>query len=383
MSGDSLDTRAVHAGEPDPRPQGSVVQPIYQSATFEFAGGEGEELRYLRYGNAPDQRALEAKLADLEGAEAGLALASGMAAITTTLMALLSPGDHLIAQRGLYGGTHGLLARTLERFSVGVDFVNAARPEEWEARRRPRTRVFYVETISNPTMRVGELDRIAAFGREHGLTTVVDNTFATPVNFRPPEHGFDLSVHSATKYLNGHSDLVAGAVLGRGDRVAGVRELARTTGPALDPHAGFLLRRGLKTLALRVRRQNETAGRLARFLDGHPAVESVCYPGLESSNDHERARRLLDGFGGMLSFEPRGGAKTAGALLGRLRIPVVAPSLGGVETLVSRPAVTSHAGLSPERRLALGITDGMVRVSVGIEGAEDLLEDFGKALEGL
>lgn len=379
--GHHLDTRLIHAGEPMPRIEGAVSLPIFQSATFQYGGqADYHALRYIRLNNTPNHLALHQKLAALENAEAALVTASGMAAITTTLLTLLSSGDHLLAQDCLYGGTHDFVTRALPAFGMEYDFIDPDDPASWEAKLRPRTRAIYVETLSNPLLQMADLENVVAFARAHGLVSIVDNTFASPVNFRPPEHGFDLSLHSGTKYLNGHNDLVAGAVIGRGGLVEQIKRGLDLLGGSLDPHAAFLLHRGVKTLAVRVRYQNQSALQIARTLEAHPAVARVHYPGLESHPRHARARMLLDGFGGMLSFELKGGLEAAERLLGRLTLPISAPGLGGVETLITRPATTSHAGMAPADRLRLGITDGLVRLSVGIEGTEDLISDFDRAL---
>lgn len=377
-----IDTLAVHAGERRPGPDGSLVFPVYQGTVYTVPPGtDYHALKYLRLSTTPSQVYLHGKLAALEGAPAGLATSSGMAAITTTLHTLLREGDHLLAGDCLYGGTHDFLTEDAPRLGWGVTFVDPHRPETWEAARTPRTRVFLVETITNPLMRVGRLREIAEFARAHGITAVIDNTFATPVNFHPLAAGFDLSVHSATKYLNGHSDLVAGCVLGSEELVDRVHRTLNHYGGSLDPHAGFLLARGLKTLAVRVRAQNATAQALAESLQAHPKVAAVNYPGLPDHPDHPYAATLLSGFGGMLSLRPAGGVPAAEALLDALRIPYPAPSLGGVETLVTRPALTSHAGMAPEERARLGITDDLVRVSCGVEDTQDLVADFARALD--
>jgi cystathionine beta-lyase/cystathionine gamma-synthase len=312
-----------------------------------------------------------------------LVAASGMAAITTVFHSLLSSGDHVIFQNCLYGGTYDYARREFERHGLSCDFVDGERPDTWEDVRRPETRMIYVEAITNPLIQVADLEAVVAFAREHGLISVIDNTFASPINFRPAERGFDLSVHSGTKYLNGHSDIVCGAVLGKADLVARVKKMLNLMGGSLDAHACFLLHRGLKTLAVRVRQQNTNAMALARTLEAHPAVARVNYPGLPSHSGHERAARLFDGFGGMLSFELAGGARAAKRFEDALTIPIVAPSLGGVETLTTRPAVTSHAGLTKGERLEVGVSDGLVRISVGIEGTGDLVADFESALAAL
>ena len=376
-----IETQLVHAGEPLPRIAGAVEMPIFQSATYESQGEASyHDLRYLRTNNTPSQIALHEKIAVLERAEAALVSASGMAAISTTLLAVLSSGDHLLAQSCLYGGTHDLITGELPKLGISADFIDAQRPDSWEARLRPTTRAIYVETMTNPLLEVGDLEGVARFARAHGLVSIIDNTLATPINFRPLEVGFDLAVHSATKYLNGHSDIVAGAVAGTAATIERIRHRANHLGGCLDPHAAFLLKRGLKTLALRVRYQNDSTLEIAQFLEAHPAVARVNYAGLESHPQHARARRLFAGFGGLLSFELEGPARRAEEFAQRVRIPTVAPSLGGVHTLLTRPASTSHAGLSRADRERLGISEGLLRLSVGIEATEDLLEDFRQAL---
>ena len=381
-NGESMDTVAVHGGEPRPGPDGSVVFPIYQGTVYETEPGAGyHDLKYIRLNSTPSQQYLHGKLAALEGAEAAVATSSGMAAVTSILLSLMRAGDHLIASECLYGGTHDFLTGHAADLGWTCSFVDAGRPGTWEAARTDRTRVFLVETITNPLMRVGLLDRVAAFGRREGIVTVIDSTFASPVNFRPLQAGFDLVFHSATKYLGGHSDLVAGAVMGGKDLVERVRKTVNLFGGSLDPHAGFLLARGIKTLSLRVRAQNANALALARFLEDHPAVAAVHYPGLASHPDHAHAAELLSGFGGMLSLRLHGGEQAAQALADAVTLAYSAVSLGGVETLVTRPAVTSHAGMSPQDRDSLGITADLIRVSTGIEGTQDLVGDFAQALE--
>lgn len=377
-----IDTLAVHAGERRPGPDGSLVFPIYQGTVYTVEPGtDYHSLKYLRLSTAPSQVYLHDKLAALEGAPAALATASGMAAISTVLHTLLRAGDHLLASDCLYGGSHDFLTSHADELGWRFTFVDPQQPQTWEAARTPATKVFLVETITNPLMRVGRLSEMVAFARAAGITTVIDNTFATPVNFRPLAAGFDLSVHSATKYLNGHSDLVAGCVMGSEELVGRVHRTLNHYGGSLDPHAGYLLARGLKTLALRVRAQNATATALAHSLAAHPKVAAVNYPGLPDHPDHARATELLAGFGGMLSFRPAGGVPAAETVLEALRLAYVAPSLGGVETLTTRPALTSHAGMSPQARAQVGITDDLVRVSCGIEDPDDLVADFAQALD--
>jgi cystathionine beta-lyase/cystathionine gamma-synthase len=376
-----IETQLVHAGEPLPRIGGAVEMPIFQSATFESAGERSyHDLRYLRTNNTPSQLALHEKIATLENAQAALVSASGMAAISTTLLGVLAAGDHLLAQSCLYGGTHDLITGDLPKLGITCDFIDADRRDSWSALLRPNTRAIYVEAMTNPLLEVGDLEGVVEFARTHKLLSIIDSTLATPVNFRPLDVGFDLALHSATKYLNGHSDIVAGAVAGAAATIERIRHKANHLGGCLDPHAAFLLKRGLKTLALRVRFQNDSTLKIAQFLESHPAVARVHYAGLPSHPQHARARRLFAGFGGVLSFELKGPSSRAEEFARRVRIATVAPSLGGVHTLLTRPAATSHAGLSRADRERLGISEGLLRLSVGIEATEDLLEDIRQAL---
>ncbi|HXG66540.1 MAG TPA: aminotransferase class I/II-fold pyridoxal phosphate-dependent enzyme [Blastocatellia bacterium] len=378
-----LETKLIHAGEPEPRIAGAVSMPIFQSSTFEYGGEKSyHDVRYIRLNNTPNHLALHAKLAALENAEAAIVTASGMAAISTALLTVLSAGDHLLAQNCLYGGTHNLLTNDFAAFGIAYDFINADDPDSWQSKLRPNTKAIYVEAMTNPLLEVADLKAVVEFAKANHLVALIDNTFASPVNFRPAELGFDISLHSCTKYLNGHTDIVAGACIGRGDLIEKIIHKLNHLGGTLDPHAAFLLHRGMKTLALRVGYQNQSALRIAQFLENHPAVAQVNYPGLESHPRHERARALFDGFSGMLSFEPKGGLGATERFMKRVRLPIVAPSLGGVETLVTQPATTSHSGMSAEDRRGLGISDSLIRVSVGIEATEDIIEDFDQALKG-
>ena len=375
------DTLLVHAGEPRPRAGGAVAMPIYQSSTFEETDARGyHDIRYARLSNTPSHEALHGKLAALEGAEAALATASGMAAVSAALFSTLRAGDHLIAQDGLYGGTHDLITGDLSRLGIEHTFVSPDDPGAWERALKARSRVFYLESMTNPLVRVADLPAAASFARDRGLTAIVDNTFATPLSYQPLRHGFHLVVHSATKYLNGHSDLIAGALVGSEERVRAAKKTLDHLGGSLDPHACFLLQRGMKTLGVRFRQQCKTALEVARFLEAHPSVKRVHHPGLASHRDHARAKELFAHFGAMLSFELRGGAEAAEKMFARLTLPIHAPSLGGPETLVTRPAASSHAGLTAQERERIGIADGLMRLSIGLEAAEDLVEDFGRAL---
>ncbi|MEO8348942.1 MAG: aminotransferase class I/II-fold pyridoxal phosphate-dependent enzyme [Acidobacteriota bacterium] len=377
-----LETKLIHAGEPKPRILGAVSMPIFQSAMYEYAGEtDYHDLQYIRLNNTPNHAVLHRKLAALENGEAALVTSSGMAAISTSLLTLLSTGDHLLAQNCLYGGTHDLLTKDFPALGIAHDFIDAKDPGSWKSQLKPSTKVIYVETITNPTIEVADLEAVAAFARSNGLVSMIDNTFATPVNFRPLEHGFDLSLHSCTKYMNGHSDIVAGAVIGSRALVERIKHKLDHLGGSLDPHAAFLLHRGMKTLAVRVRHQNASALEIATFLAGRREVARVNYPGIPSHPGHERARRLFDGgFGGMLSFDMGGGVEAARRFIDRTRLPIKAPSLGGVETLLTQPARTSHAGMSREDRVRLGIGDGLIRMSVGLEATEEIIEDFEQAL---
>jgi cystathionine beta-lyase/cystathionine gamma-synthase len=351
---------------------------------FEYAGETSyHDLKYIRLNNTPNQVALGAKLSVLENAEAALVTSSGMAAISTALISVLSPGGHLLAQNCLYGGTHDFVTRDLADLGMSVDFIDANDPASWEEKVRPNTKAIYVETMTNPLLEVADHAAIVGFAKSHNLVSLIDNTFATPVNFRPPEIGYDLSLHSCTKYLNGHSDIVAGAVIGRASLIEKVKIRLDHLGGSLDPHACYLLHRGMKTLALRVRYQNDSALKIARFLHDQQIVVKVNYPGLDGHPQHQRSADLFYGFGGMLSFELRGGAEVAEQFIKKTTIPTIAPSLGGVETLLTLPAKTSHAGMLPEDRKQLGISDGLIRMSVGIENTDDIIQDFEQALKAM
>jgi len=374
----TLDTRSVHAGEPDPRIEGAVTLPIFQSATYTHEDPEVPP-RYIRYNDSPNHEALHDKLAALTQTESALVTASGMAAISSALLSLLDAGDHLVAPRGLYGGTLDLFDDLFPRFDVGHTLVTEDSPEAWFAAVQPNTKVLYAESIANPLLEVPDLTAMVDFAEAHDLVAVIDNTFASPVNFRPAELGFDVVLHSGTKYLGGHSDLAAGVVAGPSDVLDPVRYTTKLLGGMLDPHACFLLHRSLKTLGVRVRQQNETAHAVAEALATHDAVARVRYPGLPSHPDHERARALLDGFGGMVSFDLGPGADID-AFFETLSLPIRAPSLGGVETLITQPIHTSHKNVDSAVREELGITDRFVRLSVGLEGTDDLVEDLTTAL---
>lgn len=371
-------TLAVHAGAPAPKPGAPIVAPLVSSATFYNAPEPEGEILYGRYANTETHRHIGEKLAALENAEAALVAGSGMAAISLAILTFAGSGDHVVAADSLYGGTRTLLTRELPRLGIESTLVDAA--GGWGEACRENTRLLYMEAPVNPTLRVPDPRPVARLAAERGIPLVVDATFATPVNFRPLEHGATLVVHSGTKYLGGHSDLVAGVLAGSADAVETARTRLTAFGPNLDPHAIWLLDRGIKTLALRVDRQNRSALDLARWLEAHPSVERVHYPGLASHADHSTAAELFSGFGGMLGFVVGGGDEAAVRVMRRFELVAVAPSLGGVESLASMPRHTSHAAMSREDRLAAGIEDGFIRISVGIEDVEDIRADLEMAL---
>jgi cystathionine beta-lyase/cystathionine gamma-synthase len=372
-------TRSVHAGVEPGEPGSPVATPVYQTSTFHNdPDGEGE-LLYTRYGNNPNHVVLEARVAALESAEACACVASGMAAIAAAIMAVAPVGSRVLAARALYGGTRILLDREMPRLGIESGYVDFGE-DGWRDRIRADTAAVIVEIPANPLLRVPDLPAIAAAARAVGAVVIVDATFATPINLRPVEHGADLVVHSATKYLAGHSDVTAGVVVGTSARLESVRDRLRVFGPVLDPHAAWLVERGIRTLALRMERHNANGLAIARWAARHPSVAAVHYPGLPSHPDHERASSLLDGFGGMVGLELAGGADAASRFMHGLRLIRVAPSLGGVESLASEPRHTSHAGLSPDERARSGIPDGFVRLSLGIEDADDLIADLDRAL---
>lgn len=376
-----LDTKLVHIGEDEVRARGAVAPPIYQSATFTTQPGESyDDIRYIRLNNTPNHQAVQDKIAAVSGGEACVVTGSGMAAISTALLTVLKSGDHVLVQNCLYGGTHSLVVEDMRDLGIAHTAIDGRDPDCWETELKPETKAIYVESITNPTLDVGCLKEVVEFAKSHGLVSLIDNTFCSPVNFRPLDLGYDVELHSATKYMNGHSDIVAGCVIGSSETIQRMRRRLNHLGGCLDPHACFLLHRGLKTLALRVDRQNENGLRLAEYLESHPTIDRVIYPGLPGHPDHGRASDLFSGFGGVLSFEVKGDTAAADAVIEALQLPMFAPSLGGVETLITRPVLTTHSGLTPEERATSGITDRLIRVAVGVESVEDLCEDFAQAL---
>ena len=378
-----LSTRAIH-GAAEPRPDWSpVATAIHQSSTFTNPVGSTQEVLYTRYGNNPNQVAIAKRLALLEGAEAALFVASGMGATALAHLAVLRPGDHLISSEWIYGGVQRLFTQEFGRFGIEVTFVDPLRSRAWKEALRKNTRALFVETPTNPLLRVVDLEPIATLAKAEGLALLVDSTFASPIAFRPLEHGADIVIHSATKYLNGHTDVIAGAVAGSEAVVEEVRRLMQVWGQAIDPHAAWLIERGMRTLAIRVARHSATGLALAEWFARQAQVATVHYPGLPSHRDHKTAKRVLEGYGGMLGLELKGGTRAAERFLRALTIAAHAPSLGGTETLVSEPRLTSHKGLTPDERARAGIPDGFLRFSLGLEDADDLIADFAQALAQL
>jgi methionine-gamma-lyase len=381
-------TRAIHAGESNHGVGGPVATPIVRSSTFTFsdtaemkrwAEGKSKAYIYTRYGN-PTLTVAETKLAQLERAEAAVVAASGMAAISSALLGVLGAGDELIATRQLYGGSYRLLRDVFPRLGIKVHHVETDL-EGVDRLVTPRTKALYIETPTNPTLRVVDVRKAAALARKHKLVSLIDNTFASPALQKPVEMGFDLVLHSATKYLAGHSDLIGGAVVGRADLVAKARQMVIYLGGSMDPEGAFLLIRGMKSLGVRVRQQCENAMAVAKFLAKHPKVARVHYPGLASHPDHKLSARQMDGgFGGMLAFDMKGGIAAARRVCDRVRVFLLAASLGGVESLVVLPIYTSHYKMSSAELAAAGVSPGTIRVSVGLEDAKDLIEDLRQAL---
>jgi cystathionine gamma-synthase len=382
-------TLAVHGGEPRPKLGNSLTTPIVQTATYTFA--DTDELHdhfqhridreeYGRYGN-PTQRIAEQKLAALEGAEGCLLFSSGMAAITATMYAVLSHNAHVVVTDDSYRRTRQFLTQVLHRYGIEVSVVPAGDYDAIEEAIRPTTRLLVSESPTNPYNRIVDLERFANIGKRHRVKTAIDATFATPFNQRPLEFGIDIVLHSATKYLGGHNDLLAGAVLASTDLVEGIRSLQAITGAIIDPLAAYLLVRGLKTFALRIARQNTNGQALAEFLSTHPKVVAVHYAGLPTHPEHDVARRQMRGFGGVVSFEIAGDLVATSRVVDACQIPQIAPSLGGVESLIEQPALMSFYELTTEERLMVGIKDNLIRYSVGIEDAVDLIADLAAALE--
>ena len=383
-------TRAIHGRSDGPRKNRPVTPPIYLSATFESKDVDEQveiehkkgDMFYTRYGN-PTLTLAESIVAELEGAESAAVFGSGMAAITTTLLSCLSKGDHVIFQREIYGGAHRFAYEFLPRYGIEISWFEATDPSSLQQAIRDNTRVIYIESPTNPTMKLVDIPQIVSPAKQHNITTLIDSTFATPLNTKPHDLGVDGVIHSATKYLGGHSDLLAGVVSGSNELIEQVKSFSRVLGGILDPNAAYLLIRGMKSLGLRVQRHNENGFAVARFLEGHKAVHRTYYPMLESHPQHELAVKQMQGGGGVVSFEIKGSLDEAKRFANALELIRVAPSLGGVESLISIPCLTSHAMLSPEEREQADIQDSLVRLAIGTEEITDIIKDISNALDKL
>ncbi len=379
------ETEAVRGGTGLHKKNGPLATPIFQTSTFEVTDSEQQvraissDMFYTRYGN-PTLTVAEKAIAELEGADASLLFASGMGAITTSILSLLKTGDHIVAQRDIYGGATKFLSQWLPKLGIETTFVDTVEYEQHARAIRPNTKLLYLESPTNPTLRVVDLNKVVALARQHNLITFIDSTFATPINQRPADFGIDLIMHSGTKYFAGHSDLICGIVSGRRDLIDTIHSTRTTLGGTMDPHAGWLLLRGIKTLAVRVQRQNDNALRVAEFLSQHGKVRRVHYPLVEGHPQRALAMEQMHGAGGVLSFEVDGTGEDARRFAEALQLFSLAPSLGGVDSLVTIPVITSHGMISADHRAKMGVTDQLVRLSVGIENAGDLIADLEQAL---
>jgi len=379
------ETEAVRGGTDLNKKDGPLSTPIYQTSTFEVTDSQRQvevthtDMFYTRYGN-PTHTVAESAIAELEGTDAALLFASGMCAVTTTVLGLLKSGDHIVAQRDIYGGVTKFFTQWLPKLGIEVTLVDTNDYEQHVRAIRATTKMLYLESPTNPVARVIDLKKVAGIAKQHNLISMIDSTFATPINQRPAEYGIDLVMHSGTKYFGGHSDLIAGIVAGRQDLIDQIHETRTTLGGSMDPHAAWLLLRGIKTLAVRVQRQNENALKIAQFLAQHPKVRRVFYPFLEGNPQRALAMEQMSGGGGVLSFEVDGTGDDARRLAESLRLFTLAASLGGVDSLVTIPVLTSHAMISAEERRKMGVTEQMIRLSVGIESADDLIADLDRGL---
>ncbi len=375
-----INTLCIHSGELEDSVYKGAVSPLYMSTSYAFE--EVEVKRYPRYFNTPNQMALAKKMADLEHGEAALIFGSGMAAVSTTLMAFLHKGDHVVLQKTLYGGTHNLAVEEFDKYGIEYSFTKDLKPESFEAEIKPNTRVIYIETPSNPLLTITDIEAVAKIAKQHQLVSMIDNTFASPVNQNPIDFGINVVIHSATKYMGGHSDILAGAVISSEEHINTIFQLAKNFGGSLSDYTVWLLERSMKTMGIRVKAQNKNAKQLAEFLEENEDVAKVYYPGLKSHPDYELAKKQMKGFGGMLSFELKKGLD---ASLFQKKLKLIKPSmsLAGVESTILSPTLTSHALLSPEERKDQGINDGLLRFSVGIEEKEDLIADLEQALQAV
>ncbi len=373
-----LNTVCTHTGEVADEKFKGAVSPLYMTTAYAFE--EIDEKRYPRYFNTPNQQALSQKIAALEHAEAALIFSSGMAAISTSLLAFLQKGDHIVLQNTLYGGTTNFINEEFHKFGIEYTFTEGSKVEDFEKALQPNTKVIYIETPSNPLLTITDLSAISKLAKKHQLVSMIDNTFASPVNQNPIDFDIDVVIHSATKYLGGHSDILAGAVVASEEYIDRIFQLGKNLGGTLSDYTVWLLERSIKTLGIRVRAQNENAGKIASYLAAHKTITNVYYPGLKSHPDYELATAQMNGYGGMLSFELEEGLDIS-EFQKNLQLIKPVMSLAGVESTIMSPVLTSHALISEEERAKQGITDGLLRLSVGIEDAEDLIQDIEKALE--
>lgn len=389
LSRRDISTLSVHAGEERFRYADSITTPIVQTSTYAFKNTEHIEaytrhgeahFEYGRYGN-PTEKVAQDRLAAICGAEDCVVFGSGMSAITTTILALVKSRDHIIITDDAYKKTLEFCSAYLQRFGVDCTIVPFGDYAALEKAIRPQTRFIFSESPTNPYLNIFDLERLRDLARRYNLLTLIDSTFSTPYNQCPFEYGVDIVLHSATKYLAGHNDILAGAVLGRKELIEEIRALHKAIGGVIDPHCSYLLLRGLKTFALRMERQNQSGMEVARFLENHPRVKRVYYPGLESHPQHETAKAQMTGFGSVISFDINGDLDDAKRFLDKLKLCYIAPSLGGVETLITHPALVSYYSITREERYALGITDSLLRLAVGIENPADIIADLNQALQ--
>ncbi|APG59068.1 trans-sulfuration enzyme family protein [Christiangramia salexigens] len=375
-----INTICTHTGELEDKEYKGAISPLYMSTSYAFE--DVETKRYPRYFNTPNQVALTKKMAALEHGEDALIFGSGMAAVSTALMAFLKAGDHVVFQDSLYGGTSNLVTEEFDKFGIEYSFAEDAKPNSLKKEIRDNTKVIYIETPSNPLLKITDINAVAKIAREHGLVSMIDNTFASPVNQNPIDFGIDVVIHSATKYMGGHSDILAGTVISTKSNIERIFNMAKNFGGNLSDYTVWLLERSLKTMGLRVRAQNDNALKLAEFLNGLDAVSKVYYPGLKDHPDHELAKQQMKGFGGMLSFELKE-SLNASDFMKALELIKPSMSLAGVESTILLPSETSHGLLSPDEREKQGIKDNLMRFSVGIEETEDLMDDISQALQKL
>ncbi len=373
-----INTICTHIGEVEDKQFKGAISPLYMSSSYAYE--DVEVKRYPRYFNTPNQEALCKKIAMLEKSETGLIFGSGMAAVSTTMLAFLHKGDHVVLPQTLYGGTYNFVVEEFHKFGIEYSFAEGFSEKDFSDKIQKNTKVIFVETPSNPLMRITDLEMISRIAKPHGIVTMIDNTFASPVNQTPADFGIDIMIHSATKYMGGHSDILAGAVAASEEYIKIIWNLAKNLGGSLSDYTVWLLERSMKTMVLRVKAQNKNAKKMAKWLEKHPLVEKVYYPGLKSHPEHELAKKQMSGYTGMLSFEINE-SLNVGSFLKALKIIKPSMSLAGVESTILSPAKTSHGLLTPEARKEQGISDGLLRFSVGIEEVEDMIADLEGAFQ--